>query len=160
MKPKEKKDRTKILDARHNSTRRAESAAPFPHNYRRHPGLRKSNSPRPSLSLGSPPHPAAEMGMHSFLKNVLKFTNAVLLLLGLFMSLFSLYLLLRFKKEVKEKEATSPVYPPPPPLAPETIAPPPPDIPHVIASEPWCVVTPRALFLPVSSRLVTSRLLA
>ena len=79
------------------------------------------------------------MGMHSFLKNVLKFTNAVLLVLGLFMSLFSLYLLLRFKKEVKEKEALSPVFPPPPPLAPETIAPPPPDIPHRIATEPWCV---------------------
>jgi|AntAceMinimDraft_5_1070358.scaffolds.fasta_scaffold64050_2 hypothetical protein len=77
--------------------------------------------------------------MQSFLKNVLKLSNALLLLLGLFMSLFSLYLLLRFKKETREKEATAPASWPPPPLSPGTIAPPPPDIPHVIAAEPWCV---------------------
>eukprot|EP00740_Mantoniella_antarctica_P008800 CAMPEP_0181372486 /NCGR_PEP_ID=MMETSP1106-20121128/14759_1 /TAXON_ID=81844 /ORGANISM="Mantoniella antarctica, Strain SL-175" /LENGTH=209 /DNA_ID=CAMNT_0023489897 /DNA_START=143 /DNA_END=769 /DNA_ORIENTATION=+ len=77
------------------------------------------------------------MGMQSFLKNVLKLSNAVLLLLGLIMSLFSLYLLLRFKKETREKEATAPASWPPPPLSPGTIAPPPPDIPHVIAAEPW-----------------------
>jgi len=49
--------------------------------------------------------PPAAMGMHAFLKNILKLTNSLLLVLGLFMGLFSLYLTLQFRKERRATEA-------------------------------------------------------
>jgi len=45
------------------------------------------------------------MGMHAFLKNILRLTNSLLLVLGLFMGLFSLYLMLQFRKERRASEA-------------------------------------------------------
>jgi len=71
---------------------------------------------------------------YHFLKNTLKFTNALLLLLGLVASIFSLYLLLEFRKQERTKEEMES----PPPPAPTGISPPPsPEGMEVLAGEPW-----------------------
>jgi len=68
---------------------------------------------------------ASKMGVHHFVKNLLKFTNAILLVLGLFMGIFSLYLLLQFKKEERAREEVDSPVPPPPPMT------------HHLDKEPW-----------------------
>jgi hypothetical protein len=110
-----------------------------------------SAAPRVAPSSTRARRRARAMTLRGCLRGALKFTNALLLVLGVFAALFALHLLLTFQKERGSDGGGGGSGAGPPPSA---AAPPSPPGSEVTADEPWCA---RARALSLASAAIARR---